>query len=101
MSAVLEATIEKPPVISREIEEQDTSIRPYRFTVDELFAAVEAGGFAQPERLEIIGGGLPPKRGAENRPHTDSVKGGAKDFGAGFWSKVEGGTPGRVANSGD
>lgn len=68
------------PLVSREVqrvqplaEPEDTGVRPYRWTVDELFRAVELGALRNPERLELLDGEI-IERMTQNTPHFFSVR---------------------------
>jgi Uma2 family endonuclease len=89
MSAVLDTVLEKPIEEIAEAEEQEDGIRPYRFTVRQLFAAVEADIFEHPERLELIDGEILEKVTAQKRPHYSSVRAATKVLERAFGPEYE------------
>ncbi len=82
LSVILEPFVRVPLT---EPEEEDTGVRPYRWTVEEFYRFIEAGIFEHPERLELIRGEIIEKMAAQRTPHSQStvhtIKAMARAFG--------------------
>lgn len=61
------------PVLEEPELEEDTGVRPYQWTVERFYRAIEAGIFEHPERLELIEGEIIEKVAAQETPHCQAT----------------------------
>jgi Uma2 family endonuclease len=54
-------------------EEEDTGVRPFQWTVEQYYRAIESGLFEHPERLELIRGEIIEKMAAQETPHAQAT----------------------------
>lgn len=67
------ATVLTSPIDLPEPEEADTGVRPYRWTVEDFYRAIDARLFKHPERLELIDGEIIEKVSPQQTPHSQAT----------------------------
>lgn len=67
-----QATIGRTPSVVE--EELDEAVRPYRWTVESFFRAVDRGAFENPEHLELLDGEVIERVTAQGIPHFAAIR---------------------------